>query len=317
MFKTILSAAAIAAMPVIASAHVTLVQGEAPADSYYLAQLQIPHGCDGKPTKEVRVTLPEGFISAKPMPKAGWALDVITGKYKTEYKDHGKSVTEGPVEIRWTGGDLPDAFFDIFSVRGKFAGLAEGAVVPFAVTQVCDGAEAVWNEVAAPGQDAHDLPNPAPTVTLIAAKNMHHHHDAAPEAVKLGSLDIMPGFIKATTPGQPVAGGFLTISNHGTEDDTLVAVEGVDGISHVELHTMTIEGDVMKMRKLPDGIPVPAGQTVELKPGGLHLMFMGLKHPYLAGANTSMTLVFAKAGKVAVSLPVKDIKGAMDKHNHN
>jgi periplasmic copper chaperone A len=316
MFKTIVSVAAVAAIPAIASAHVTLVQGEAPADSYYLAQLQIPHGCDGKATKEVRVTLPEGFISAKPMPKAGWTLEIVKGKYKTEYKDHGKPVTEGPLAIHWKGGDLPDDNFDIFSVRGKFAGLASGSVVPFAVTQLCDGAEAVWNEVAAPGQDAHDLPNPAPTVTLIAAKDMHHHHDAAPAPITLGSLDITPGFIKATTPGQPVAGGFLTIANRGAEDDTLVAVEGVEGVDHVELHTMSMEGDVMKMRKLSDGIPVPAGQTVELKPGGLHLMFMGLKHPYLAGETTPMTLVFAKAGKVAISLPVMDIKGGMDKHTH-
>lgn len=316
MFKTIVSVAAVAAIPAIASAHVTLVQGEAPADSYYLAQLQIPHGCDGKATKEVRVTLPEGFISAKPMPKAGWTLEVIKGKYKAEYKDHGKPVSEGPLEIRWKGGDLPDDYFDIFSVRGKFAGLAEGAVVPFAVTQKCDGAEAVWNQIAAPGQDAHDLPNPAPTVTLIAAKEMHHHHDAAPEAVKLGSLDITPGFIKATVPGQPVAGGFLTVANLGTEDDTLVAVEGVADVDHVELHTMSMEGDVMKMRKLPDGIPVPAGQTVELKPGGLHMMLMGPKQPFKAGDVVSMTLVFEKAGKVEVKLPVMDIKGGAMKHQH-
>ncbi|MCV3764266.1 DUF1775 domain-containing protein [Rhizobium sp. TRM95796] len=317
MFKTILSAAALATIPVMAFAHVSLVQGEAAADSYYLAQLQIPHGCDGKATKEVRLTLPEGFISAKPMPKAGWTLEIIKGKYKSAYKDHDTPVTEGPLEIRWKGGDLPDDYFDIFSVRGKFAGLAEGAVVPFAVTQVCDGAEAAWNEVAAPGQDAHDLPNPAPTVTLVAAKAMHHHHDAAPATVTLGSLDITPGFIKATVPGQPVAGGFLSVANRGTEDDRLVAVEGVADIDHVELHTMSMEGDVMKMRRLPDGIPVPAGQTVELKPGGLHMMLMGPKHPFEKGDIVSMTLVFEKAGKVEFKLPVMDIKGGATKHQHN
>src|SRR3546814_19094022 len=77
-------------------------------------------------------------------------------------------------------------------------------------------------------------------------------------------------------PGQPVGGGFVTIRNGGSEDDVLVSISS-PAAQVVELHEMAMEGEVMKMRKLEAGIPVPAGQAVELKPGGLHMMFMQVK----------------------------------------
>jgi copper(I)-binding protein len=69
------------------------------------------------------------------------------------------------------------------------------------------------------------------------------------------------------------------------------------------------------MRMLKDGIAVPAGQTVELKPGGLHMMFIGVKEPFAAGSTVKVKLTFEKAGSVEVDLPVKDIKG-MDHSKH-
>ncbi len=67
---------------------------------------------------------------------------------------------------------------------------------------------------------------------------------------------------------------------------------------------MAVVNDVMKMRKLADGIPVPAGQTVELKPGGLHMMFMAVKEPFVEGGKVTVKLTFEKAGAIDVVLPV-------------
>ena len=93
---------------------------------------------------------------------------------------------------------------------------------------------------------------------------------------KLGDLEIQHPASKATLPGQPVGGGFLVIINHGGEADRLVSVTAPSVSDDVQLHEMAIENDVMKMRQLADGSAVPAGGTVGLKPGGLHVMFMGL-----------------------------------------
>ena len=88
----LLSAAAFAG----AEAHVTFLDKEAKLDSTILATLQVPHGCDGKATTEVRVKLPEGFVFAKPQPKAGWELEVIKGDYQKTYDD---------ALARWDAGD--------------------------------------------------------------------------------------------------------------------------------------------------------------------------------------------------------------------
>ncbi|WP_333899086.1 YcnI family protein, partial [Agrobacterium pusense] len=100
-----------------AFAHATFVDGSAEQESTVVAALQVPHGCEGGlATTEVQIKLPEGFISAKPQPKAGWELEVIKGDYRKAYKNHGKEIKSGPVEIRWKGGNLPDEFYDTFAV---------------------------------------------------------------------------------------------------------------------------------------------------------------------------------------------------------
>jgi hypothetical protein len=129
--------------------------------------------------------------------------------------------------------------------------------------------------------------------------------------VKAGDLEITAAAIKAMTPGQPVGGGFLTIANHGTQDDRLVSVTIAAGVRTVELHEMAMNNDVMTMRKLKDGVPLPAGQTVEMKPGGLHMMIMGVKAPFKAGETVPVVLEFEKAGKVEIDIPVKDMRPGM------
>ncbi|WP_411037274.1 copper chaperone PCu(A)C [Shinella sp. BYT-45] len=131
----------------------------------------------------------------------------------------------------------------------------------------------------------------------------------------LGSLEIRHPASRATLPGQPVGGGFMTITNKGAEPDRLVSVAAPDVSDDVQLHEMAVENDVMKMRQLPDGIDIPAGATVELKSGGLHVMFMKIKRPFKEGETFKATLTFEKAGTVDVDFDVEAAKPGA-KHGH-
>ncbi|HEV7437575.1 MAG TPA: copper chaperone PCu(A)C [Pseudorhizobium sp.] len=314
-----LSAALTTAAAGSAFAHATFTEATVTADSYVVMSLQVPHGCEGKATTEVRIELPEGFAFAKPQPKPGWELEIIKGEYKNAYDNHGTTVTSGPIEIRWKGGELPDEYYDTFAVRGKVSGIADGTVLAFPATQMC-GADAsvAWTEVAAPGTNPHSLQSPAPTVTVVAQEASGHEamhaHDAAAAPSKVGNLELDGAYVRAMLPGQPVGGGFVTIKNTGGEDDRLVSASSpVAGT--VELHEMAMQGEVMRMRKLGEGIPVPAGETVELTSGGLHMMFMQVKTPFKEGDSVPVTLTFEKAGSIDLTLPVKS--AAPGGHSHN
>ena len=118
---------------------------------------------------------------------------------------------------------------------------------------------------------------------------------------KVGSLQIESPYTRATVPGQKVAGGFMKIENKGAADQLLSASS--PAAAEVQLHEMSMEGQVMKMRQVKE-IAVPAGGAVELKPGGLHLMFINIKTPLTAGETVPVKLKFAKAGEVEVKMPV-------------
>ena len=107
---------------------------------------------------------------------------------------------------------------------------------------------------------------------------------------------------RPTVQGQAAGGGFLRIVGGAADDKLVSASAPIAG--RVELHSMTMEGDVMRMRQI-DNIPVPAGKTVDLKPGGLHLMFMDLKTPLQTGSSFPLTLKFLKAGEVKVDVKVQ------------
>lgn len=122
--------------------------------------------------------------------------------------------------------------------------------------------------------------------------------------IHLGDINISLPFTRATLPNAPVGGGFLTIENAGAAADRLIsATSTVAG--DTQIHEMAMEGDVMKMRQLADGIEIPAGETVVLAPGGFHIMFMGLKQAFVEGETVAVTLTFEKAGSVEVLLPVE------------
>ena len=125
---------------------------------------------------------------------------------------------------------------------------------------------------------------------------------------KLGSITIGHPYARATAPGQPAGGGYLKLDNQGAAD-RLLSASAVAVAARVELHTMSMDGDVMRMRQV-EAIDLPAGKTVELKPGGLHMMFVGLKAPLKAGDRFPVTLKFEKAGQVTVDVVVEAPKPA-------
>ncbi len=138
---------------------------------------------------------------------------------------------------------------------------------------------------------------------------------AGAHGAQLGAIEIGHPWARATAPGQGAGGGFLKLQNGGAGDRLLGASAAV--AERVEMHSMTMEGDVMRMRQL-DAIDLPAGQTVALQPGGLHLMFMGLKQPLAAGSRFPMKLRFEKAGEVTVDVKVEapTTLPAKDAHAH-
>jgi len=140
------------------------------------------------------------------------------------------------------------------------------------------------------------------------AMDMPMMASAAP--VIAGSLEISNGYTRATLPKAPVGGGYITIVNKGTEGDRLISASSPFAKS-TSLHDMKMDGTMMKMAEMPDGIEIPAGGTVTLAPGGLHMMFMGLTQPFVEGQTVPVTLVFEKAGSVEIQLTVGAINADM------
>lgn len=148
------------------------------------------------------------------------------------------------------------------------------------------------------------------TAVVIATASVAAHA----HSYKIGAIDIGHPYARATAPGQPTGGGFLKLTNKGDAADRLVSASAAVS-SRVELHSMKMEGDVMRMRQV-DAVDVPAGETVELKPGGLHIMFVDLKAPLKAGDSFPMTLKFEKAGEVTVDVKVEKVKAEPAAHQH-
>lgn len=294
----------------MASAHATLTPLEAQVGAAYNAIIRIGHGCDGEATHTVRVTIPEGFYNAKPMPKPGWTLKTVRGSYTKPYVSHGVTYEEGVQEIIWSGGALQDDWYDEFAFRGTFGPeLEAGAEFYFPTVQTCHTGQVAWTERSAVS-DA-----PAPSVVLAAADEpaqaMPMH-----ESAMLGDLTLTNAFAFATLPHSPVAGAFLTITNDGETSDKLVSASSpIAGM--VQVHEMAMDGDVMKMRELADGLKLPAGETVMLKPGGYHIMLMDLREPLVEGEAVDITLQFENAGTITLPFGIQSrTRGAGHEMKH-
>lgn len=119
----------------------------------------------------------------------------------------------------------------------------------------------------------------------------------------VGSIAVKQAWTRVTPPSAKVAGGFMTITNNGKETDRLIG--GSAAIAgRLEVHEMAMDGGVMKMREVAGGLEIKPGQSVVLKPGSYHVMFMDLKSEPVAGTPVTGTLKFEKAGSVDIAYDV-------------
>ena len=149
----------------------------------------------------------------------------------------------------------------------------------------------------------------AAALTAIAQAPMEHGGQSAMSGVetfKLGDLTVTSPWTRATPGGAKIAGGYLKITNNGSSADRFVGAKS-DATDHVEIHEMSMSDGVMKMRPLANGLEIKPGETVELKSGGYHLMFMDLKQPLKQGDTFKATLQFEKAGSLEVNFSVRGL----------
>lgn len=141
---------------------------------------------------------------------------------------------------------------------------------------------------------------------LLAAMLMLGPGTASANDYTAGPLRIEQPWTRATPAGAKVAGGYVTVTNTGTAPDRLLG--GASEIAgKVEIHEMAVNNGVMTMRGLPEGLEIKPGAKAELKPGGLHIMFMDLKRQLKEGETVKGTLTFEKAGPVAVEFSVQSV----------
>ncbi|MFA5902147.1 MAG: DUF1775 domain-containing protein [Hyphomicrobium sp.] len=302
-----------------ASAHVSFEMKKAKVGGAYKAVLNVPHGCEGAATTEVSVDIPEGVIGVKPMPKPGWTLSLKKGPYERSYAFyHGETKSDGVKQVTWSGGQLPDEYFDQFVLSTFIAGeLASGGNLAFPVTQKCENGELRWDEVASPGQDAHSLAHPAPLLQLVAGDgdDHAHHHNEAPAAGAAPISIEAPWTRPASAGGMGV--GYVKITNKGSEADTLLGATS-DAAERVELHETTISADGVASMKKIDTAEIAPGKSIELKPGGMHLMLIGLKAPIKEGDAVKAKLNFKNGGPVDVEFMAgAGAPGAGGEHEHH
>lgn len=310
MLRTALSATILAFITLPSLAHVTLEKTTATAGSGYKAIFRVGHGCENSPTVTLKVRIPEGMIAAKPMPKPGWTLTVTKSAYSKTYDYYGKPMSEGAREISWSGS-LPDDHYDEFVINAYVPKeTLAGAALYFPVEQICEKGAHNWVEIPVAGQDSHALKDPAPFIRIAAPEGQK-----TPSPLKAGALSISHVWLREPPPAAKVAGGYLTVTNEGSTADRLLAVEG-DAAATVEVHEMSNVDGVMRMQAISNGLPIEPGQTIELKPGGYHVMFMGLKRPLKSGETVPATLVFEKAGRVAVTFGVESARPGAEEHKH-
>ena len=145
-----------------------------------------------------------------------------------------------------------------------------------------------------------------PTSLLVASLTVLAIAAAHARDYKAGALDVADPWSRATPKGASVAAGYMKISNSGTAPDRLISGSS-DVASKFEVHEMTMENGVAKMRPVNGGLEIKPGQTVELKPGSFHIMFVGLKKPLANGDHIKATLMFERAGTLNVEFDVHEM----------
>ena len=255
--KLLLTAALASLWAAGAHAHVTLPPGGATAGSTYPAAFRVGHACkDAASTTGIRVRLPKGFTLIDAQQRPGWTLSTSAR------------------EVAWTAGSsqaaLPKDDRTTFNLRGRLTD--KPGTLWFKVLQSCDQGSADWAEIPAGGG----------ALTFPAARL-----DVLP--VGVAPVDVREAWARPTVPGQRSTG----VYGRFTAGAGARLVGGSTPLAEsVEVHQMAMEGNVMRMRALDQGLELPPGQGVELAPGGYHLMVIGLRQPIAPGSTLPLTLRF-------------------------
>lgn len=272
--RLVLAPVLAALLPLCAKAHVTLPPGGATVGSIYPASFRVGHACkDAHSTTAIRVRLPEDVTLVDAQPRPGWTLATSAR------------------EVSWTATDaqaaLPAARRTTFDLRARLSD--KPGTLWFKVLQSCDQGSADWAEIPASGGAAPAFP---------AARL-----DVLP--VGVAPVDVREAWARPTVPGQRSTG----VYGRFTAGAGARLVGGSTPLAEsVEVHQMAMEGNVMRMRALEQGLELPPGQGVELAPGGYHLMVTGLRQPIAAGSTLPLTLRFVdgegREGSLALQVPV-------------
>lgn len=167
-------APALAALSFAAQAHLTLDHPRAEAGASYKAVLRVSHGCEGSPIRELIVTIPAGVRGAKPMLKPGWHIDIERRPLEQPYQSHGRTVIEDVSLVRFSGGTLPDGYYDEFIVVATLP--EQPGTLYWKVSQVCEEGRIDWDQVPASGQSLKDLKWPAAVLEVVPGKRAGHAH---------------------------------------------------------------------------------------------------------------------------------------------
>lgn len=294
-----------------AAARPELTPAAATPGEVWRGALRISQGCDGAPTRLIRITMPEGVVAVQPKARKGWLTETIWAPYHTPVEVHGRKVAEGVRAIVWRGDTLPDHMYDEFGFAFELlpGAAPAGGRLYFPVRQECETAVLDWTQVPAAGQDPSAPTHPAPAIAVASAGATplpagHDHHRPPAQAAQAAGLSVSGAWTRATPAGAKVAGAYVAIANRGPKPDVLTGGR-FDVAGRVEVHDMTMTGGVMRMRRLENGLEIPAGGAVELRPGGLHLMLMDLKRPLKQGETIRGVLTFRDAGDIEVAMPVE------------
>lgn len=217
--RTILKAAAgVAAGGLIAvaaahtaSAHVTIAEGEAEAGAYTLLTFGVGHGCEGSPTTEVRIQMPETIPQVAPTINPGWDIEkVMTTLDEPIDAGHGEQLTERVSEVVYAAKTpLLDGYREAFVLSVKMPDDAAGETLYFPTIQTCDVGETAWIEL--PAEDGEEPESPAPSIAVVEASAGGEHGD---EATANGTTD------GATAEGASVdAGEGAAVASTGDDDD--------------------------------------------------------------------------------------------------
>ncbi len=145
-----------------------------------------------------------------------------------------------------------------------------------------------------------------------------HKESAENHCVASADIAVSDAWIRSSRAGQPTSAAYLTMTNCGKEDDTLISAS-FDGSGAVELHMTAMTGDGMtSMASMTPthGVTLPAGETITLEPGGGHIMLIGMTESVVTDSNPVLTLEFEKAATLNITFEVRDAIHGNDHSTH-